>query len=72
MSSHPIPQTMAGKVAVISGSSSGIGAEIARELASRGANVVVNYPFPHLKEEGEAVVAQLSTPGIVLLPHHET
>lgn len=55
--------TLTGKVAVVSGSSSGIGAAIARELASRGAHVVVNYPFPNLRQQAEAVVASLSTPG---------
>lgn len=55
--------TLADKVAVVSGSSSGIGAAIARELASRGAHVIVNYPFPKLREQAEAVVASLATPG---------
>ncbi|MGD0699049.1 MAG: SDR family NAD(P)-dependent oxidoreductase [Trebonia sp.] len=32
---------VAGRVAVVVGASSGIGAETARELASRGANVVI-------------------------------
>jgi 3-oxoacyl-[acyl-carrier protein] reductase len=36
-------QKLAGKVAVVTGASKGIGAEIARELAFEGAAVVVNY-----------------------------
>lgn len=39
---HPFP-TLAGKVALVTGASRGIGAGIALELASRGASIVVNY-----------------------------
>lgn len=52
---------MAGRTAVISGSSKGIGAGIAKELSSRGANIVLNYPFPSLKAECEAVGRSLKT-----------
>ncbi|KAK7444025.1 hypothetical protein VKT23_015421 [Stygiomarasmius scandens] len=37
------PASLEGKVAVVTGSSKSIGASIAKELASQGANVVVNY-----------------------------
>ncbi|KAK7419941.1 hypothetical protein QQZ08_010644 [Neonectria magnoliae] len=47
--------TLRNKVAVITGSSAGIGAESAIELGRRGAKVVLNYPFPSLKEEAEKV-----------------
>lgn len=54
-------KTMDGKTAVISGSSNGIGAGIAVELSNRGANIVLNYPFPTLKDDCEAVGRNLRT-----------
>ncbi|KAJ5627085.1 hypothetical protein N7528_004512 [Penicillium herquei] len=59
-------QTLAGKVAIVTGSSSGIGAAIVRELSSRGANTVVNYPFDKLKEEADTVVSSLQNPSIAV------
>jgi NAD(P)-dependent dehydrogenase (short-subunit alcohol dehydrogenase family) len=50
-----------GKVAIVTGSSAGIGAAIARELASRGASVVINYPWPSIKHEADAVLKTLAT-----------
>lgn len=54
--------TLNGKVAIVSGSSSGIGKAIAVELASRGASVVINYPLPMLEPEAAAVLKLLPTP----------
>lgn len=53
---------LTGKVAVVTGSSAGIGAAIAKELADRGATVIINFPFPSLKSEADAVLQTLSTP----------
>ncbi|KAE8138804.1 hypothetical protein BDV38DRAFT_270339 [Aspergillus pseudotamarii] len=58
--------SLTGKVAIVSGSSSGIGAAIIRELSSRGANTVVNYPFAHLKEEADNLVGSLPSPSIAV------
>ncbi|KAK3945549.1 NAD(P)-binding protein [Diplogelasinospora grovesii] len=54
-------QTLHGKVAIVTGANTGIGAAIARELASRGAIVVVNYPFPQLADQAKQVVDSLAT-----------
>jgi len=54
-------QTLAGKVAIVTGSSSGIGAAIANELSSRGASIVLNYPFPDIKPDADKVLASLPT-----------
>lgn len=61
-----VEQTLAGKVAIVTGSSSGIGAAIVRELSSRGANAVVNYPFAGRKAEAETVVTSLGTEAIAV------
>jgi NAD(P)-dependent dehydrogenase (short-subunit alcohol dehydrogenase family) len=37
-----------------------------RELSSRGANTVVNYPFPSLQAEADALVASLPSPAIAV------
>lgn len=60
------PATLQGKAAIVSGSCSGIGAAIAKELSSRGAHVVINYPFADLRSSAEAVLTLLPTKGIAV------
>jgi NAD(P)-dependent dehydrogenase (short-subunit alcohol dehydrogenase family) len=55
--------SLQGKVAIISASDSGIGAQIARELSSFGANIVINYPYPDVIERAQTIVANLNTSG---------
>src|SRR5580658_9724442 len=52
---------LAGKVAVVTGASKGIGAAIAKSLAAAGAAVVVNYASS--RKGAEAVVAEITKAG---------
>lgn len=61
-----VDQTLAAKVAIVSGSNSGIGAAIARELSSRGAYVVINYPFPPLQSEAQTLASTLPARSIAV------
>ena len=50
-----------GKVAVVTGASKGIGAQIAKRFAEEGARVIVNYS--HSKQAGEKVAAEIRSEG---------
>jgi len=54
-------KNLEGKVALVTGASKGIGAQIARELADRGAAVAVNYSGS--KDAAEKVVADIKEKG---------
>lgn len=57
---QPKASSQHGKVALVSGSCSGLGAAIARELSRRGCHVIINYPFHKDAAAAEEVLGSLS------------
>ena len=58
-----MPASLTGKVAIVTGSSRGIGREIAMTLAARGARFAVNYPCESEAAAAATVVATIEADG---------
>ncbi|KAF2099964.1 dehydrogenase with different specificitie [Rhizodiscina lignyota] len=56
-------QSLAGKVAIVTGSSRGIGAAIALELARRGAKVAITYTSPSSEKAVDELESKINTFG---------
>ncbi|HEX2605849.1 MAG TPA: glucose 1-dehydrogenase [Flavisolibacter sp.] len=57
------------QIAIVTGSSSGIGAGVAKALAAAGAKVVVNFPVPGSKEMAEQVSREINESGGVSITY---
>ncbi len=51
--------SLSNQVAIITGSSSGIGAGIAKSMAESGATVLINYPFAGAFSDAEAILKEI-------------
>ncbi|KAK5110496.1 hypothetical protein LTR85_001009 [Meristemomyces frigidus] len=61
MASTSPPRTLEGKVAIVTGSSRGIGEAIAYDLASRGAKVTITYSSDRSKKGADALVNRIKS-----------
>ncbi|HEY8651289.1 MAG TPA: 3-oxoacyl-ACP reductase family protein [Chthoniobacterales bacterium] len=62
------PLDFSGKIVLVTGSSSGIGAELIKEFGKRGAQCVVNYvadPAGQNKSDADAVAKELKDPVVI-------
>jgi glucose 1-dehydrogenase len=57
------------QVAIVTGSSSGIGAGVAKAMAAAGAKVVINYPVDAAREMAESVANDINTLGGVAITY---
>jgi len=53
-----------GKPALVTGSATGIGRQIAFQLAKEGCNLIINYPVDGLKDAAETVVGEVKALGV--------
>jgi len=58
------PQPLDGRVSIVTGGATGLGAEISRQLADAGALVAVN--FSRSADAADALVAELPTPAVAV------